>query len=231
MNRLRSVFRLALPTTERPDEGPPRDEPAVEALLCEAERLGVFPAVFSSLRQAGVELRGGDWKRRVQSNAAHNLFLKAEQRQVLGVLQKAGVAALPVRGISLTERLYPDLSWRAIADIDLLIDPGDVDAAYRALKGVGMADAENPWSTEALDRLARRSALHYPELRLDSAQGASIEIHWDWVEPSLPTDKLCSAPEAYLVYLSRHAGKHFWYDLRWRAESASGQLAAQPLPS
>jgi hypothetical protein len=95
MNRLRSVFRLALPTTERPDEGPPRDEPAVEALLCEAERLGVFPAVFSSLRQAGVELRGGDWKRRVQSNAAHNLFLKAEQRQVLGVLRRPALRLCP----------------------------------------------------------------------------------------------------------------------------------------
>ena len=218
MNQLRSVFCLAVPTTERPKEDLPRDESEVEALLCEAERLGVFSAVFSSLRHAGVGLRSEDWKRRVQSNAAHNLFLKAEQRQVLGVLHEAGVVALPVRGINLTERLYPDLSWRAIADIDLLIDPGDVHAAYRALKDVGMADAENPWNTEALERLARRSALHYPELRLESAQGASVELHWDWVERSLPTEDLCSAPEAYLVYLSRHAGKHFWYDLRWLAD-------------
>lgn len=125
------------------------------------------------------------------------------------------MSAVPVRGVSLTERLYPDLSWRAIADIDLLIDPGDVRAAYDALKQLGMADAENPWNTEALDRLARRSALHDPELRLVSAQGGSVELHWDWVEPALPTDDLCSAPEAYLVYLCRHAGNHFWWDLRW----------------
>ena len=125
------------------------------------------------------------------------------------------MSTVPVRGVSLTERLYPDLSWRAIADIDLLIDPGDVRAAYDALKQLGMADAENPWNTEALDRLARRSVLHDPELRLVSAQGGSVELHWDWVEPALPTDDLCSAPEAYLVYLCRHAGKHFWWDLRW----------------
>ena len=138
MNRLCSVFRLALPTTEQP-ETLPRDEPAVVALLCEADRLGVLSAVFLSLRQVGVELRGDNWRRRVQANAAHNLFLKAEQRQVLRALHGAGVSAVPVRGVSLTERLYPDLSGRAIADIDLLIDPGDVRAVYDALKQLGMA--------------------------------------------------------------------------------------------
>lgn len=228
MNRLRSVFRLALPTTEPPAAVLPRDQSTLDALLLDAERLGVFAAVFSSLRQAGVELRSDEGKRRIQANAAHNLFLKAEQQQVLRVLGEAGVVALPVRGISLTERLYPDLSWRAIADIDLLVEPGDIHKTYAALKNAGMGDAENPWSVEALGRLARRSALHYPELRLVSPQGASVEVHWDWVEHSLPKDDLCSAPEAYLVYLSRHAGKHFWYDLRWLAdiELFLGEFAA-----
>ena len=212
---LRSVFRLALPSAERSGADLPGDEPAVEALLGEAERLGVLSAVFLSLRQAEISVGDESWMRRVQASAAHNLLLKAEQGRALGQLFDAGVRAVPIRGVPLTERLYPELSWRTIADIDLLIHPSEVPKAYRVLKDYGMADAENPWNSAALDRLSRRAPLHHPELRLVSAQGVSIELHWDWVEPTVPENDLCSATEAYLVYLCRHAGKHFWFDLRW----------------
>ena len=215
MNPIPSVFRLALPATQHLESDLPPDEPSTEAVLLEAERLGVFSAVFSSLKQAGAEPRGDAWRRRIQANTAHNLFLKAEQAHFVRGLRENGIPCVPVRGVLLTERFYPDLSWRAIADIDLLIHASDVTAAHRVSKSLGMTDAGNPWNNKALDRLARRAAFHHSELRFVSTKGASIELHWDWVEPALPKGDLCCVPEAYLVYLCRHAGKHFWCDLRW----------------
>ena len=218
MSDLSSVFRLALPAVSGSPADPSLGESSVDALLREAVRLGVFAAVYSNLRQAGVRPAGENWTRRFQANSVRNLFLKREQEPLLALLRVAGLPSLPVRGIALTETLYPDLEWREIADIDLLVRPADVAQAYEVLKGAGLADAENPWNEKALGKLARRPAYLYPELRLTGSHGLSVELHWDWVEPTLPEDDLFRDLEGYLVYLCRHAGKHFWMDVRWLAD-------------
>ncbi|MDA1315103.1 MAG: nucleotidyltransferase family protein [Acidobacteria bacterium] len=194
-------------------------ESSCDALLREAVRLGVFAAVYSNLRQAGYRPRNeNELDRRWQASGARNLFLKREQERVLTGLRDAGVACLPVRGVALTEALYPDVFWREIADIDLLIAPEDVSRAYRVLKAMGLGDAEKPWTEPALERLARRASYHFPEIRMTGHHAVAVELHWDWVAAELPDGDLFLDPEACLVYLSRHAAKHLWLDLRWLAD-------------
>jgi hypothetical protein len=219
MSDLPSVFQLALPGVSGaiPEGG--LTASSCDALLREAVRLGVFAAVYSNLRQAGRRpSREKDWDRRLQASGARNLFFKREQERVLRGLREAGIACLPVRGVSLTEALYPDVFWREIADIDLLIAPRDVAPAYGELKAMGLDDADAPWTDVALERQARRAAYHYPELRMTGNHAVAVELHWDWVAAELPGGDLFFDAEGYLVYLCRHAAKHLWFDLRWLAD-------------
>jgi hypothetical protein len=218
MRNLSSVFGLALPDISGAMFRPELIQSSCDALLREAVRLGVFAAVYSNLREAGQQPRDEKWRRRFQVSGARNLFLKREQERVLTGLREASVVCLPVRGIALTETLYPDVFWREIVDIDLLIAPQDVSRAYRVLKEMGLSDREDPWTEGALARLARRGQYHYPEIRMTGKHAVAVELHWDWVEPRLPAEDLFSDTEGYLVYLCRHAGKHFWCDVRWLAD-------------
>ncbi len=213
------IFRLSLPpdSAPRPAELPGSCRTAGEVYQ-EATRLGVFPAVYRNIQATEAPAVDKAWDHRFRGNAARNLALERAQIRLLGVLRDAGIRCIPAKGVQLTRLLYPDLSWREIADIDLLVSAEDLPRAYRCLKDLGLADTENPWNADALGRLARRPAFLYPELHLVGPHDVLVELHWDWTGERLPERDPADDPEAYLVYLCRHAGKHFWSSLRWSAD-------------
>ncbi len=176
------IFRLSLPpgvetrSIEAPAEPNPR--PAAE-LWREAERLGVFPAVYQNVRGMQATEFDESWERRLRDIAVRNLTLEKEQTRLLDALHDSGIRCIPVKGVQLTRLLYPDLSWREIDDIDFIVPPEELGQAYRCLKDLGLADAENPWNADALGRLARRPAFLHPELHLTGPYGLWVELHWD----------------------------------------------------
>ncbi len=125
-----SLFRLALPAGgERIWEAAP-DPEASGRLLAEADRRGVWPAVAWNLGLADSP--------RLRSVAARNLCLQREQERLLARLAEAGVKAHAVKGTDLTTRLYPDLSWREVEDIDLLVEPPAAGQAMQVLCAAGL---------------------------------------------------------------------------------------------
>ena len=158
------------------------------------------------------------WERRLRDIAVRNLTLEKEQTRLLDALHDSGIRCIPAKGVQLTRLLYPDLSWREIDDIDFIVPPEELGQAYRCLKDLGLTDSENPWNADALGRLARRPAFLHPELHLTGPYGLWVELHWDWTGARFPERSPSEDPEAYLVYLCRHAGKHFWSSLRWSAD-------------
>ena len=52
-------------------------------------------------------------------------------------LGKRGVMSIPIKGIFLSEEVYPDISFRMITDIDLLIRGEDLMMAEKALIELG----------------------------------------------------------------------------------------------
>ncbi len=180
--------------------------PRRAALLAEAERLGVLPAVARRLVS--------DRHPRVREIAARNLWLAREQGRVLKLLADAGVRATAVKGVNLARRLYPDASWREVDDIDLLVDRSDAARACAVLCGSGLTP-NHRWTPEALSRQLSRPLFLAPELVFTSPSGAMVELHWDWPGGrSAPLDPFVQ-PEHYLVYLCRHAAKHFWSSMKW----------------
>ncbi len=149
--------------------------------------------------------------------AARNLVLRSRQRDLLARLAAAGIPALAVKGVGLVEALYPDLSCREVCDVDLLVRPADVPAAFEALAAAGLRP-NHPWTRSGVSRLLARPLALAPELVFSGPDGELVELHWDWPTGELPAGDPFADPEAYLVYLCRHAGKHFWSQSKWTGD-------------
>jgi hypothetical protein len=142
------------------------------------------------------------------------MALQQEEARLLAALRRAGLACCAIKGVGLVELLYPDLSWRAIADIDLLARPDQVEPAYFLLKDLALQDAALPWNAASLARQFAQPDYAFAELVLTSPRGALVEMHWDWPGETFPPDNPAGDAEPFLLYLCRHAGKHFWSSLQ-----------------
>lgn len=203
------LLRLSLPGSGLRNALPPPGSAETRALLCQAERLGVLPAVSRELLGEADEI--------VCRTTGRSLWLKQEQTRLLSMLEGAGIRARAVKGVDLATALYPDLSWRWVGDVDLLVEKQDVIAAYDLLRSAGLV-SNHAWTPAGLTEQLLRPELLAPELIFTGPQGLVVELHWDWTGGKLPVGALLDEPEDYLVYLCRHAGKHFWSELKWSCD-------------
>ncbi|MFQ5741584.1 MAG: nucleotidyltransferase family protein [Acidobacteriota bacterium] len=144
-----------------------------EELLAEAARLGAFLPVFQNLKSLGlVEESPGmaEWHKRFRNICARNLALEREGRRLLEMLDRAGVTCRLIKGVQLTNLLYPDLSWREVSDVDFVVAGAELADAYQCLKHNGLQDAGNRWNPKALERAAREPSYTFP-------QAVLAEIH------------------------------------------------------
>lgn len=162
-----------------------------------------------------------EWRRALMARAAAAVRVQDQLAETLSVLQKAGVAAIPLKGAWLAEQVYGDIVQRPMSDIDLLIRPEDSSAASRALEACGYAstivDQPGGWSKGGEFRHPRRRA--------------AIELQWQLWHPShglLPpvdTSRLWATvrrgivagvevpvllPATHLLYLTYHLQAHLW---------------------
>jgi hypothetical protein len=96
---------------------------------------------------------------------------------LLGSLEQRGIAAVPLKGVILSERLYGDGASRESRDIDILVAPDRLDEAVAVAREEFLYDA--PRDAVAADG---RPLLHY---RLGHPSGGpGLEVHWrvHWYE-------------------------------------------------
>lgn len=97
--------------------------------------------------------------------------------QLLDDLEAAGIAALPLKGATLARDLYGDPGLRLAKDIDLLVDPAELDAATTVLRRRGYQPAPRRDDGGELPRL---------HLILEHERGElpEVEVHWrvHWYE-------------------------------------------------
>lgn len=112
---------------------------------------------------------------------------------VLGILKRAGIEALPLKGAWLARALYGDVGLRPSDDVDVLVACEKLDAACTALRMHEFLD-EDPSSD--LPIIHRRLSSPGPA-------GALIEVHWrvHWYEDAFSRAILRRArrgPEGWL---------------------------------
>ena len=143
-------------------------------LVAVASRHRVTPALAACLGDLGLddrlppELR--DYLAFMRaSNAARNRALLEQLGEIVSRFNGLGVEPCLLKGAArLIDGLYPDLSWRFMVDLDVLVPEDQLQVCVDALRANGYY--EEP---EALDR---GEGKHYPALV--STQGpAAVELH------------------------------------------------------
>jgi putative nucleotidyltransferase-like protein len=160
-------------------------------------------------------------------------ILNATQDSVIAALEAtlssfaaAGVRICALKGPALSARLYGDPSVRASIDLDLLIEPGDLDRAVALMNDLGYAGKSD---TTVAYLLRHGHHLHF-------AKGGttSVEVHFQAYAgfgvtvPSAAlmdraieyrfsdrTRVLIPSPEDEFMYLAAHASGHSFARLLW----------------
>lgn len=164
---------------------------------------------------------------RIQMRA---LLLHAELKKLDALLSQHGIAYVPLKGTSLSARLYGDACLRQMKDIDVLVPPHQLAAAIAALEQAGyQVELPAALRSEQQLHLVRKVfwhlQCHHPQKRIQ------LELHWRF-ERRAQSD--CEArwwqwlaargtrAEAYyeLLYLCLHGSGHGWVRLKWLTDVA-----------
>lgn len=174
-------------------------------------------------------------------SARRQYLLGVEQLSgVLSALEREGVAAIPLKGPTLGEALYPDPGLRPFTDLDLLIHKADLSRVLQLLPALGYRHLDDGRSLEYAQAYGNAACfvgegtppadfpldVHWKLLDYRSGRrAAAIDLQeiWDravkvqgWSQPVLG---LC--PEDLLVYLALHwAVHHALSGLAWPLDLA-----------
>jgi hypothetical protein len=206
-----------------------------ELLLEHARVHQVYPLLFRNLERLGFLGIPGQARAELEAlckiNAFRNTLLAEELARVLTLLTEAGIPAIPLKGVTLAESLYGDVSLRLCTDIDVLVPRRMVTQACHLLLASG-------YRSEFSERFFRDFLLHSnTECSLEREDGDFryiLEPHWGvlwgtqfdggatedlWGEArpqvfhGVPAYTL--SPEWNLLFLAAHAAHHQWQWLQW----------------
>lgn len=105
---------------------------------------GVEAMVFHALEQLdmdGTDPVWQDWQNRADMLLTQSMVQLAERDTLFVALPAAGIRLLPVKGCWLKEQ-YPDIDYRQMSDIDILIYPEDARKAETVMLQLGYSKEE-----------------------------------------------------------------------------------------
>ena len=120
----------------------------------------------------------------------------------VATLARAEIPALPLKGMDLVHRFYPDRMLRPMTDVDLLVPEAQFDQAIRALKKEGYRIIGNPYADRRrieLSRYADGIAVEIHSRCLASSGEAETRALWKRAKPG------GLHPQDVLLYLVRHS--------------------------
>ncbi len=206
-----------------------------ERVLGLASAQGVFPLLYHNLQMLGfpgvpVDIRT-ELEASYRINALRNTLLAQELTQVLRLLDEAQVPVIPLKGVTLAESLYGDITLRTCADIDILVPRQMVPQGFHLILARG-------YRAEVTERffadLLLATNIEYGLVREERGICYVLEIHWGvlggtpfdgdstedlWAEArpknyfGVPAYRL--SPEWELLFLITHAARHRWQGLKW----------------
>ena len=171
------LARAAAGNRPRPDDWASRlgDVRAWDPILALARAHGLVGFLHRSLASAdntlpqpAVETVSRAWHRQ----KLRTLAQLAAYRSVLDAMRQRGLPCVVLKGVDLSQRLYPEPGLRPFEDLDLLIRGRDVEPAIRTLRDLGYHLPSHQAPPFMLRRFHFHVALHHPK------HGTLIELHW-----------------------------------------------------
>jgi hypothetical protein len=228
----RELNQLILLCSEGREHHLPADSEAWSDFISLAIHHGVAPLLWLNLKALDLPAEIHSRLRSVYAaNLLRNRALRAEQVAVLAALARRGIRAHPLKGAFLGELLYHDLGARQSDDLDILIQPADLEKADCALQHINYRRTIDAPISQFRDS----HELQY----LNSAQagmGLPLDLHMRLV-PYGGRDPLVESvwmegftKEVLLVHLSvnqlghRFALLKYVLDLKALIETSAGQI-------
>lgn len=197
-----------------------------EYVLSEAKRHRVAPLLYHSLR--AVRSKIPVWffceiERCYLANACANLKSHKDAAEVYSALGAAGIGAMGLKGIHLSDRVYRTPSLRPLSDIDVLIRKKDLPAAIKAIGSIGYKPIGNQLPMEVFLRhhfhltFARKGGsipleLHwklFDDYKTPYMEELTAEVWRNAVESSFSGVRVLEmSPEDQIIYLGLHLSKH-----------------------
>jgi len=166
--------------------------------------------------------------------AANNLRAAAECRDLSAAFDGAGIPLLFLKGLALGVLAYRNASLKSAIDIDLLINPADLEGASALLRARGYRLAI-PRESSSLHRWHRRSkesvwVKEAAEFQIDLHTRTAdnprlipgIDVHspWQIVDLGSRIHVATLVDEQLFSYLAVHGASSAWFRLKWIADLA-----------
>lgn len=205
------------------------------------ERHRIEGLAHDALTRAAIPLPGAaaaSLAAAAQGIVRENLFYAAEARRLHERFDRAGLGHLFVKGVTLNILAYGSLALKRSCDIDLLVAPGDYDAACTLLEEAGYA-CYRPHAATPRAEVLRYAAAVKDSIWRNEARAITLELHqrltanplllpgvgpasprqWVEVAPGLCLPTL--AREELFAYLCAHGAATAWSRLKWPADLAA----------
>jgi len=114
-------------------------------------------------------------------NAAHCVILHHRFQAIAERLQQSNIPVLLLKGIRIAQALYPSPGLRAMADLDILVRPRDLECACIAIEALGWRPEQKAADSPALKRWPGRDMGQVAEIAFRDPRGHLLEVHWHLV--------------------------------------------------
>ncbi len=139
-----------------------------------------------------------------------------------------GLRLIVMKGLDVAIRAYGDLAVRHVGDIDILVDPEQLDSALSVLKSQGWHLDQPEMLSSTLRKILLRNMHHCILIR---KRFPTMELHWraTWNPFDFPMDNWRTLDtskksniaipglnnEDLMIYLCLHGATHGWGRLKW----------------
>lgn len=238
---LRDFLRLCLNAPRCPSDlqtvkilAPQQDWPAV--IRYAVERY-VAPALYSSLKGRGVlpAETEADLRLFYLQAARRNLLQAHALQQLLALFSGQGIDCRLLKGLALAVPVYGDIAARPVRDLDLLLQPGDLQPALTLAGALGYQVYDVPEHAGTDLEFENEIVLYRPP------DGMNLDLHWSLIDSPFYQRRLdlawfwsqalefelsgmqvrTLAADANLIYLCAHLALHHRGDeLLWSNDIA-----------
>ena len=165
-------------------------------------------------------------QRHLLSNTGHNIISLENLARLLKILNGKKIPVIVLKGAALCETVYPHIGTRTFCDLDIMVQPEDLESVKRELEHLDYS-------------FSPTAAQHHLVAYQNANHSLPLEVHWDLVNATSPfqkyafklsmeriweeaiplkirdTDALNLSPEHQLIYLSIHMLKEGYASRKW----------------
>ena len=177
---------------------------------------GVEAMVFHGLEQLNIQENDPvwqNWRNRADMLLTQSIVQLAERDQLFAALPAAGISILPVKGCWLKEQ-YPDIDYRQMSDLDMLIRPEDAEKAKSVMlqHGYHFEDCPSDHHDEYIKPPYMGVELHISLLPKDDDRFDYYHDVWGKAIAAEEFPGVCRLkPEDEYIFYMVHLYKHVMY--------------------